>query len=264
MYGVWVDELTYTRGLGGKARAAMPGPQRRMNDIRGGSTDGTSVMGGSQEEQQSILQQARPTMDMSRDVEQPEFHPASHFRNSEIMSEPPSKILPREERYPFCIVWSPLGPITSCFPYVGHMGICDSRGYIWDFQGPYAIGRDNMAFGNPTRILQLNPELCKGRKKDQSPAEFWDSCLHESNCIYSRRMHNICCDNCHSHVAVALEKMQYAGLSHWNMIMLGAWVFFCGKFPPPVFPRFAWSCCPTIILALIVVFFYGLGNGSPR
>ena len=103
----------------------------------------------------------------------------------------------------------------------------------------------------------------QGRKKDQSPAEFWDSCLHESNCIYSGRIHNICCDNCHSHVAVALEKMQYAGLSHWNMIMLGAWVFFCGKFPPPVFPRFAWSCCPTIVLALIIVFFYGLGNSSP-
>ena len=133
--------------------------------------------------------------DMRRDIEEAEYHPITHLRQTQIASGPPKKILPREERYPFCIVWSPLGPITTCFPFVGHMGICDSRGYIWDFQGPYSIGRDNMAFGNPTRILQLNPNLCKARRKEQTPAEFWDECLYESNCMYSRRMHNICCDN---------------------------------------------------------------------
>ena len=167
----------------------MPGPQRRMNDIRGGGIDGTSGTGGSQEEQQNILQQVRPTMDMRRDVEQPEFHPASHFRENELMSEPTRKILPREERYPFCIVWSPLGPITSSFPYVGHMGICDFAGTYGTFRGHMQL--DEIIWRSATQhgFLKLNPELCKGRKKDQSPAEFWDSCLHESNCIYSRRMH---------------------------------------------------------------------------
>lgn len=209
-----------------------------------------------------LTQDIVPTINMRRDIEGPEYHPITHLHPSEAAAEPSRKLLPKEERYPFCIVWSPLGPITTCFPFVGHMGICDSRGYIWDFQGPYSIGRDNMAFGNPTRYLKLDPSLCKGRKKDQSPAEFWDSCLHESNCMYSRRMHNICCDNCHSHVAVALEKMKYGGISHWNMVMLAVWIFFCGKFPPPVFPRFAWSCFPTMILIGVIVFFHMIGGAN--
>ena len=250
-------------GLGRKAGASMQGPQRRMNDIRGGGIDGISGTGGSQEEQQNILQQVRPTMDMkSRDVEQAEFHPASHPRENELMSEPTRKILPREERYPFCIVWSPLGPITSCFPYVGHMGICDSRVY-GTFRGhKYAIGRDNMAFGNPTRILKLNPELCKGRKKTKVQPNFGIAAC--TNLIAYTL------DGCTIYVVTTAipmlqwpwKKMQYAGLSHWNMVMLAAWVFLW-EISTLSIPRFAWSCCPTIVLALIIVFFYGLGNSSP-
>jgi hypothetical protein len=44
------------------------------------------------------------------------------------------------QRYPYCLVWSPLGPLTWFFPFVGHTGICDSRGIIHDFAGPYTIG----------------------------------------------------------------------------------------------------------------------------
>ena len=32
-----------------------------------------------------------------------------------------------------------------------HSGIADSEGVIYDFAGPYHIGKGNMAFGNPTR-----------------------------------------------------------------------------------------------------------------
>ena len=124
-------------------------------------------------------------------------------------------------RFPYAIVWSPLPPITWLLPFIGHMGIADSRGVIYDFAGPYHIGEDCMAFGAPTRYVQLDPALCK--------AEEWDRALLQGCEVYSKRLHNICCDNCHSHVAHCLNVGRYDGRSRWNMVMLAAWVFFRGK-----------------------------------
>jgi len=64
---------------------------------------------------------------------------------------PAGPVDPARNRYPYCIVWSPLPPITWLLPFIGHTGICDSEGVIWDFAGPYTIGREKMAFGSPTR-----------------------------------------------------------------------------------------------------------------
>jgi hypothetical protein len=43
-------------------------------------------------------------------------------------------------------------------------------------------------------------------------------------------MHNICCDNCHSHVAAALNFAGYNGLRNRGMVRIGVWFFFQGKF----------------------------------
>lgn len=72
-----------------------------------------------------------------------------------------------ENRYPYCIVWSPLPLITWLIPFIGHLGIADSRGVIYDFAGPYTIGEEHMAFGKPTRYLQLNPNKTRGNKWDE-------------------------------------------------------------------------------------------------
>jgi hypothetical protein len=37
----------------------------------------------------------------------------------------------------FCVLWSPLPPITWLIPVIGHLGIADSNGTASDFQGPY-------------------------------------------------------------------------------------------------------------------------------
>jgi hypothetical protein len=58
-------------------------------------------------------------------------------------------------RFPYAIVWTPLPLITWFLPFIGHMGICDSRGVIYDFAGPYTIGIDQMAFAKPTRCVHL-------------------------------------------------------------------------------------------------------------
>lgn len=34
----------------------------------------------------------------------------------------------RTQRFPHCIVWTPLPPITWLLPFIGHMGIADKHG----------------------------------------------------------------------------------------------------------------------------------------
>ena len=61
----------------------------------------------------------------------------------------------RRHRYPCAITWSPLPGLTCCCPCIGHMGIADSNGIIYDFQ----VRRDNKAVvvdggGVETRIRE--------------------------------------------------------------------------------------------------------------
>jgi hypothetical protein len=39
------------------------------------------------------------------------------------------------QRYPYCVVWTPLPVISWLLPFIGHTGIADSRGCIYDFAG---------------------------------------------------------------------------------------------------------------------------------
>ena len=130
----------------------------------------------------------------------------------------------------FCILWSPLHPITAILPFIGHLGIADSTGKAHDFRGPYYVGTDGssplprMAFGPPTRYLKMDiGELVGG-------AHRWDEAIDEADGIYRQRMHNICCDNCHSHVARALNILEHQGRHDWNMVRLCFLLFFKGSF----------------------------------
>lgn len=38
-------------------------------------------------------------------------------------------------KYPMCIVWTPIPCLTWIFPFIGHIGITDSNGLIYDFAG---------------------------------------------------------------------------------------------------------------------------------
>ncbi|KAK9719827.1 Protein of unknown function (DUF778) [Popillia japonica] len=100
------------------------------------------------------------------------------------------------DRYPFCIVWTPIPILTWLFPIIGHMG------------------ENNMAFGRPTKYWQLTPSKVNGG------VQSWDHGVTEASEIYKGRMHNLFCDNCHSHVATALNIMNYNNSTSWNMVKL--------------------------------------------
>ncbi|KAH7643695.1 transmembrane protein 222-like protein [Dermatophagoides farinae] len=118
----------------------------------------------------------------------------------------------KRNRYPYCIVWTPIPIITWLLPWIGHMGIATSRGIIRDFAGPYFVAEDNMAFGNPTKYWQLDPNLVDDGKNG------WDEGVEKSSILYCKRMHYLCWDNCHSHVGTALNFMRYNGESNHNMV----------------------------------------------
>jgi hypothetical protein len=63
-------------------------------------------------------------------------------------------------------------------------------------------------------------------------AEQWDKAVMDANREYRTRMHNICCDNCHSHVAYALNSMNISafGIKSWDMVKLCFLIFFRGRF----------------------------------
>eukprot|EP00927_Polykrikos_kofoidii_P054478 TRINITY_DN48890_c0_g1_i1.p1 TRINITY_DN48890_c0_g1~~TRINITY_DN48890_c0_g1_i1.p1 ORF type:complete len:230 (+),score=32.63 TRINITY_DN48890_c0_g1_i1:74-691(+) len=154
--------------------------------------------------------------------------------------------------YPYSITWSPIPGISCCLPCVGHMGLADSEGVIYDFAGPYCIGKGRMAFGDPTRYLQLDPQHVRG--------DSWDASLARATSEYSKRMHNIFLDNCHSMVARALNYAGYAGVKGnddgrsggYNMFWLGALVFVKGSYTGPSGVLKTWM--PFVILVLVLLF----------
>ncbi|XP_049440252.1 transmembrane protein 222-like [Epinephelus fuscoguttatus] len=130
----------------------------------------------------------------------------------------------KSTRYPFCIVWTPIPILSWVLPFIGHMGICTSSGVIRDFAGSYFVSEDNMGFGRPTKYWKLDVDKVCG-----NGVATWDKAVHDASEEYKCRPHNLCLDNCHSHVAMALNLMHYDNSSSWNMVNLCVLSFIRGK-----------------------------------
>jgi hypothetical protein len=119
-------------------------------------------------------------------------------------------------------MWTPIHPITWCAPFVGHMGITDSKGKLHDWGGgPIdACNPKYMMFGQPTRYLRFNPPDLAA----------WDAAIAQADEEYLEYIHcMICGHDCHSHVARVLNILGWWGCTCHNKVVLAAWVFFCGR-----------------------------------
>ena len=119
-------------------------------------------------------------------------------------------------RYPYCMVWTPLPLISWILPMIGHTGICTSEGVIHDFGGPYYVAVDDMTFGNPTKYIPL--------QLDETNIDDWDRYVERGDKAYGQMMHNLCCNNCHSHCAYVLNQAKYKGNTGYTMIHIW-WMF---------------------------------------
>ena len=93
------------------------------------------------------------------------------IENIDNRFKPKIKLNIKKQRYPYCIVWTPIPCFTWIFPSIGHVGICNSKGIIYDFASPYYVSIDNMAFGNPTKYVLLDFDGREFDKYDQSIEE---------------------------------------------------------------------------------------------
>ncbi|KAL7443159.1 hypothetical protein ACHAXM_008710 [Skeletonema potamos] len=116
------------------------------------------------------------------------------------------------------------------------MGITTSKGVACDFQGPYSVGdrgRDPLMQYIYSILDKCNHYGTHTHTHTHTGgAEQWDKAIAEANAEYRTRMHNICCDNCHSHVAYALNNMEVKayGIRQWDMVKLCFLIFLKGRF----------------------------------
>jgi hypothetical protein len=91
--------------------------------------------------------------------------------------------------------------------------------------------------------------------------QIFDACVDMGCDIYEGRMHNLVCDNCHSHVARCMNEMRYDGSTGWNMVNLAAWVFFRGKWVST--GRALAAMLPFALIVVVVLGLrYGVGSGG--
>jgi hypothetical protein len=104
------------------------------------------------------------------------------------------------------------------------MGVGDSAGRIHDFNGPYSIGVDNFMVGTVWRYVDVGaapPPAAADGSPDLSDSERWDAAVERADAVYRKKMHNICCENCHHHSAMALTEY---GKPH---DLLSSWFLCC-------------------------------------
>jgi hypothetical protein len=150
------------------------------------------------------------------------------------LSDPP--INASRARFPFCLVWGPLPLISWILPFIGHLGLSDSKGRIHDFQGP--IGIDQFMVGKPTKFIPidesswkawLNEQESGGELTIEEVSKRWDNGLEGADRTFEQTSHNLFVNNCHHHSAAALKKIGFRRFSSqfaawWYMIRYGRYV----------------------------------------
>jgi hypothetical protein len=154
------------------------------------------------------------------------------------------KISPSKNRYPYCIVWSPIPFLTYIIPCIGHVGIADSKGIIHDFAGSFYVNIGDFTFGRPTKYIQL--ELCNKEEYE------YDKAIEKGDAKFNMERHNLFWNNCHTHVAYVLNQIKYKGKCHYNMFDIWWILIKSGKYIS--FWSFIKTYLGFFIFILIIVF----------
>ncbi len=142
---------------------------------------------------------------------------------------------PGKDFFPMSIVWSPIPMLTWILPISGHLGMSASDGLISDFGGSFYIHqhRRRTAFGPVTKFVHIRPSdlhaLPPGTSEGSAIAA-WNRAVAAANKSYETHMHNLLLDNCHHHVAVALNELKYLGYSKWDTTSLHLHMIRRGRF----------------------------------
>ncbi|EUD68173.1 hypothetical protein C922_01191 [Plasmodium inui San Antonio 1] len=154
----------------------------------------------------------------------------------------------KDNKFPYCVVFSYLPCASTFIPVVGHVGIGTSSGLIHDFSGSYSISIDNMAFSDPMKYWQLD----KNKLPLAITDKFYDDAIFQADDVFSKRkvkatlfLRGGTSNNCHHHVAMVLNSIKYKGRSDWtpfkvalNLVIHGhfvSWKYFFVLYGPFLF-----------------------------
>ncbi len=188
-------------------------------------------------------------------------------------SEDASQVAPERDHFPTCIVWSPIPMLTWLLPVSGHLGMVDSSGLVSDFAGSCYIHNhkrrfvfcclslslcrrslargQRTAFGPVTKYVAVRPGDLHGLQPGEAAAAGWNRALGAANRLYAGRGHNLLLDNCHHHVAAALNELRYRGRQDWGTLSLHLLMVRHGRFVSPA--RCAATYAGFLVIVAIVV-----------
>ncbi|KAK4378652.1 hypothetical protein RND71_000514 [Anisodus tanguticus] len=142
---------------------------------------------------------------------------------------------PSKEKFPCCLVWTPLPVVSWLAPFVGHVAICREDGTIVEFSGANLIYVGTLSYGDVARYYQLDRQQCCFPRtigghtcnKSYQHSEFgtgvsWDDAVHLSARNFEHRSFNLFTCNSHSFAAHFLNRLSYGGSMDWNMVNVWA------------------------------------------
>jgi len=169
----------------------------------------------------------------------------------------PLEVKPARDHFPLSIVWCPIPGLTWLLPFIGHLGVVTSDGTIHDFAGPYYVNRHphKMGFGSVTRYYPVKSKDIKSKSSSaEETYKQWDAAVEDSSDNYDKMMHDLFCNNCHSHVAQALNDVEFQGFKHWNTFFLIFFMLFQGRYVS--FARFLQTYAGSLVLLTIILVVY--------
>jgi hypothetical protein len=183
-----------------------------------------------------------------------------------VGGEEASVVEPDKDHFPMCIVWSML---SWLLPVSGHLGMVDASGVVSDFAGSCYIHNHKRrwavlvflylsstlalrtAFGPVTKYVVVRPGDLHGLQPGESAAAGWNRALASANRLYAGREHNLLLDNCHHHVAVALNELRYRGRQNWGTVSLHLLMMRHARFVSP--GRCATTYVGTLVILALVL-----------
>ena len=144
------------------------------------------------------------------------------FYSSTKLNMDNNKIYPSKNRYPYCIVWTPIPFLTYIIPFIGQTGIANSKGIIHDYSASFFVNIDDFSFGKPTKYLKL--DLNEKEKID------YDKVIEKGDLKFRTLIYNFFRNNSHMYVAYILNQIKYKGKSDFNMIYIWWILIWRGKY----------------------------------
>jgi len=171
---------------------------------------------------------------------------------------------PSRDNFPLCIVWSPIPCLTWLIPIVGHLGVVTSDGIVNDFAGPYFIHKHKTrtAFGPIAKYYKIDPTHDIRVDKNEGhneQIEKWDESIECSSLAYEGMVHMLLWNNCHSHVGMALNKLHFRGVTHWNTLFLICFMCLFSRYVS--WRRMFFTWLPFLIMVSIILLISLLVHG---